>query len=480
MKTMVFADRLGRELAPLTDRTCVALLPIANKPLIEFTLEAIAGVGLRDIVVVVSSCDDQVQRHLGDGRSWGLQLEYLITEGEAAPEHVIRQSFPQLREFLALRGDILRGALLEQFLAQAKRIPGATVYALVNGYSPGLCLCRRGPHGLDAAIRWQNETAVNATSIVTITLHNAYLSRLESLKAYHQTNLDLVAGRIAGLAAPGRMLALGLLVEYGAQVKPRSLKQGLAFIGAHSQIDPRANLSGEIALAEHVRVERYASIRSSVVLPHAYIGEFVDISNAIVHGNDIIRVDSGALLGMAETFLLADLKPATLNPDLANTLNRLLGLLLLVLSSPLWPMALLVSSLTNPRAPLRRQRLQGNRQRTFIALEWTTTIPLLRHLPRLLAVVGGRLSLVGTLPLTAEQAASLEQNGPHRENGVPVGMIGPSQLDVHSCAPLETKLLCDAFYAARRTTWRDLFYLLKGARALFDSRAWVEVRRAVK
>ena len=50
----VFADRLGDGLRSLTDSTCVALLPIAGKPLIQYTLEDLAMAGIREAVVFVS------------------------------------------------------------------------------------------------------------------------------------------------------------------------------------------------------------------------------------------------------------------------------------------------------------------------------------------------------------------------------------------------------------------------------------------
>jgi hypothetical protein len=127
----------------------------------------------------------------------------------------------------------------------------------------------------------------------------------------------------------------------------------------------------------------------------------------------LIRVDTGAVLPVVETFLLADLREVTLSGTLAEPLNRLLGLLALALSLPLWPLALALALTTNVNALLREVKLRGNRlefdefgnrhRRVFVTWEWATAIPVLRHLPRLLAVVSGDLRLVGVEPLTPEQ-----------------------------------------------------------------------------
>jgi dTDP-glucose pyrophosphorylase len=65
------ADRLGAELLPLTERTCVGLLPVAGKPMIEHALEALAREGIRQVLVVVSPFADEVQRIIGEGTRCG-------------------------------------------------------------------------------------------------------------------------------------------------------------------------------------------------------------------------------------------------------------------------------------------------------------------------------------------------------------------------------------------------------------------------
>ena len=71
MQALIFADRLGRELEPLTDRTCAALLPVLGKPVLGHTLEALGAAGLSEAVVAVSPFADELRLALGDGGRWG-------------------------------------------------------------------------------------------------------------------------------------------------------------------------------------------------------------------------------------------------------------------------------------------------------------------------------------------------------------------------------------------------------------------------
>ena len=82
MHALIFADRLGRELEPLTERTCAALLPVVGKPVLEHTLEALVAAGIREAVIAISSFADQVRTVIGDGSRWGMRLDYVLTQGE--------------------------------------------------------------------------------------------------------------------------------------------------------------------------------------------------------------------------------------------------------------------------------------------------------------------------------------------------------------------------------------------------------------
>ena len=53
MHALIFADRIGQELEPLNERTCVALLPVVGKPVLEHTLEALVAAGVREAVIAL-------------------------------------------------------------------------------------------------------------------------------------------------------------------------------------------------------------------------------------------------------------------------------------------------------------------------------------------------------------------------------------------------------------------------------------------
>ncbi|MGR9106545.1 MAG: N-acetylmuramate alpha-1-phosphate uridylyltransferase MurU [Gammaproteobacteria bacterium] len=110
MKAMILAAGRGERLRPLTDTLPKPMLPVAGKPLIEYTIESLVASGFRDIVVNLAYLGHRIESALGNGHRFGARLEY-SHEGETGLETAggIVHALPLLGEepFLVVNGDIL-------------------------------------------------------------------------------------------------------------------------------------------------------------------------------------------------------------------------------------------------------------------------------------------------------------------------------------------------------------------------------------
>lgn len=106
---MILAAGRGERLRPLTDHTPKPLLSVRGKPLIEWHLEALARVGVCEVVINLSWLGALIRRALGDGSRWGLHIQY-SEEGPVPLETGggIFQALPLLGEapFLIVNGDV--------------------------------------------------------------------------------------------------------------------------------------------------------------------------------------------------------------------------------------------------------------------------------------------------------------------------------------------------------------------------------------
>jgi len=67
-------------LRPITHTRAKQLVPVANKPVLFYGLEAIAGAGIKQVGIVVGDTAAEIQGAVGDGSRWGLEVTYLRQE----------------------------------------------------------------------------------------------------------------------------------------------------------------------------------------------------------------------------------------------------------------------------------------------------------------------------------------------------------------------------------------------------------------
>jgi glucose-1-phosphate thymidylyltransferase len=121
MKGLVLAGGTASRLFPLTIVTNKHLLPIYDRPMIYYPLDTLAGMGIREVMVIVGgkSVGDIVEL-LGDGRHFGLDLTYRYQRGALGIAHAIglARDFIGDQSFCVVLGDnVLRG---EQLAATAR------------------------------------------------------------------------------------------------------------------------------------------------------------------------------------------------------------------------------------------------------------------------------------------------------------------------------------------------------------------------
>jgi len=120
MQAIILAAGEGVRVRPLTRSRPKAMIPVANRPIIEYVIDALIKNGIRDIVVVVGYRKEQVTRFLN---GLDVPIEVVVQEKQLGTAHALQCAESKITgDFLVLPGD---NYIDPQSIARIKDIPNA-------------------------------------------------------------------------------------------------------------------------------------------------------------------------------------------------------------------------------------------------------------------------------------------------------------------------------------------------------------------
>jgi glucose-1-phosphate thymidylyltransferase len=136
LKGLVLCGGKGTRLRPLTYTGAKQLIPIANRPILFYAIDAMVEAGVREIGVITGDTAAEVRGALGDGERFGARFTYIHQEAPLGIAHAVKLAQPFLRRspFILFLGDnFLRGGI-EPFV-QSFRASGADAQLILKQVS---------------------------------------------------------------------------------------------------------------------------------------------------------------------------------------------------------------------------------------------------------------------------------------------------------------------------------------------------------
>jgi glucose-1-phosphate thymidylyltransferase len=123
MKGLILSGGKGTRLRPLTYTSAKQLVPVANKPVLFYGVEALVEAGIRDIGVVVGDTQAEIRAALGDGAHLGARITYLEQDAPRGLAHAVLISEPFIdgEPFVMYLGDNLLNKGIVPFVDQFTR-----------------------------------------------------------------------------------------------------------------------------------------------------------------------------------------------------------------------------------------------------------------------------------------------------------------------------------------------------------------------
>jgi glucose-1-phosphate thymidylyltransferase len=320
MKGLILSGGKGTRLRPLTFTQAKQLVPVANKPVLFYGIEALAGAGIKEIGIIVGETKQEIKDAAGTGDRWGVRLTYIEQDEPLGLAHAVMIAEPFLGRdsFVMYLGDnLLKSGILSLVREFEARKPNALILLtevpnpqmfgvaeLSNGRVVRLVEKPKEPksnlalvgvymfdyHVFEAvhAIKpsWRNELEI--TDAIQYLVERGYevqphlvsgwwkdTGRIEDILEANCLILETIETRIEGEVDEASRISGKVILEPGATVRASTIR-GPAIIGAGTEI-AESYIGPFTAIQKNCRILR-TEVEHSIILEGS---EILDVGSRI-------------------------------------------------------------------------------------------------------------------------------------------------------------------------------------------------------
>lgn len=123
MKALIASGGRGTRLRPITHTQNKHLIPIANKPILYYAIEAAAEAGIKEVAIVHNADSHEVPDYVGDGSKWGIRITYIPQEqpGGLAQVVSLAEAFVKDDKFIFYLGDNMVVGGIKRFVEEFEK-----------------------------------------------------------------------------------------------------------------------------------------------------------------------------------------------------------------------------------------------------------------------------------------------------------------------------------------------------------------------
>ena len=337
MKGLILSGGRGTRLRPITHTSAKQLVPVANKPILFYGLEAMVEAGILDVGIIVGDTAPEIRAAVGDGSAWGLRVKFIEQEaplglahcvliageflgdddfvmylgdnlvregvkpfaeafaGSGANARILLAEVPDPQRFgvaeLNERGDVVR--LVEKPAHPPSNLALVGVYlfdAAIHTAVREITPSARGELEITDAIQWLIDQGRAVTSQV-VTGWWIDTGELRDLLAGNRLVLETLIGDVAGSVDDGSCLEGAVVVGRGASVVASTIT-GPAIIGEGTRVE-QSRIGPYTSIDARCRIVR-SEISNSIMLSDSALIDVSPVQESLIgKAAEVVRSDTG-------------------------------------------------------------------------------------------------------------------------------------------------------------------------------------------
>jgi glucose-1-phosphate thymidylyltransferase len=332
-QAVILAAGEGQRLRPFTASKPKVMIPIANKPILRYVVEAVARNGIRKIVIVMGYRKDQVMDYLGSGDQFDVEIEYVEQPAQLGAAHALKQVQGVVSgRFLAVSGDniiepdtvspIIQAEPNTVLVKEQEHVSKYGVVESEHGVVTGITEkpAESLSHVVNTGIYVFDDGIFDAIGqeVDLINVISAMIGTDTPLRACETEGawLDVVYPwdmlKLNGLAlakvspASGGTMESGVSLKglvsvgKGTTIRANSYIVGPAIIGEDCEIGPSVCILPSTSIGDNVCISPFTTISNSVIADGVEIGPSSVIEDSIIDRGCLARGHLVSQSGSAE------------------------------------------------------------------------------------------------------------------------------------------------------------------------------------
>jgi len=303
MKALILSGGEGTRLRPITHTSAKQLIPVANKPILFYAIEAVKDAGISDIGIIVGETKDEVKKAVGNGDRWGVRIEYIEQEAPLGLAHAVKiaQTFLGDDSFVMFLGDNLIKDGISSLVEEFRNGKANAQILLSEVKNPELFGVAKLENGKVVQLIEKPKNPPSNYALVGVYMFDANIfEAVNSIKPSWRNELEITD-------------AIQYLVERGYDVKPHIIDGWWKDTGkledlleanriiledlesrCEGTVDEESCLTGRISLAKGARIissniRGPAIIGENTVIENSYVGPFTSIYYGVLIKNSEIQ-----------------------------------------------------------------------------------------------------------------------------------------------------------------------------------------------